>query len=312
MMMMRQSRVLSTIAKRVVQRSSSAPSTCAPVKAFPHSAHICSNRSTGSILKHSELWMAYGNTQLQWKNHVVQVTCFSSAASPEASSKEGEPGVSGEEGSANGDDVEPVTRAKEGAGKSEKSENGSVKSNEDLVKENEHLKDALEDRDTLLEEKDKSLSELKDRLLRSYAEVENVMERARREAENSRKFAIQNFAKSLLPVADNLGRAAAAVPEGFHSSESSDSSEAGKLLLSLLEGVKMTEKELLQVFKKYGVEKFKPTGQAFDPNFHLAICEVQDPEKEPGSVALVFKPGYMLHDRVIRPAEVAVVKDDTK
>ncbi|KAJ7294235.1 hypothetical protein O6H91_Y271600 [Diphasiastrum complanatum] len=307
--------LLSAIAKRVLRRASSAASTPPTLNNTLFSNIFINNKSSrgrSSILKRSELWIAYGSvqvlSQLHWKDHVSQESYFSSGASPDAGNKEeGKAGIiSAEKAAADRDDVEPGTEA----ASADKGVGELDKCDAHLVRENEQLMDAVEECSTLLEEKDKSLTELKDRLLRCYAEVENVMERARRDAENLQKFAIQDFAKSLLLVADDLRRAAAAVPENFHNSESLDLSEAKKLLLSLLEGVKMTEKELLQVFQKYGVVKFEPSGQSFNPNFHLAVCEVQDPEKEPGTVAVVFKPGYMLHDRVIRPAEVAVVKDD--
>eukprot|EP00268_Persea_americana_P043837 TRINITY_DN4412_c0_g1_i1.p1 TRINITY_DN4412_c0_g1~~TRINITY_DN4412_c0_g1_i1.p1 ORF type:complete len:169 (-),score=44.68 TRINITY_DN4412_c0_g1_i1:235-687(-) len=139
--------------------------------------------------------------------------------------------------------------------------------------------------------------------------MENVIGRTKREAENSKKFAIQNFAKSLLDVADNLARASSVVKDSFSKiDQSKDSVGAVPLLKTLLEGVKMTEKQLSEVFRKFGVEKFDPMGEQFDPNRHLAVFQVPDPSKPPGTVAVVLKPGYMLYDRVIRPAEVGVTQ----
>ncbi|KAL3679430.1 hypothetical protein R1sor_022386 [Riccia sorocarpa] len=162
----------------------------------------------------------------------------------------------------------------------------------------------------LIEEKEKEVKELKDKLLWSLAEMENVRERAKREADSTRKYAIQNFAKGLLDVADNLARAAAAVPESIAKSNPGDDPSGNlKLLQSLLQGVEMTEKQLLQAFKRQGLEKFDPVGETFDPTKHAAVFEVDDASKTPGSVALVLKAGYSLNERVIRPAEVAVVKE---
>lgn len=118
---------------------------------------------------------------------------------------------------------------------------------------------------------------------------------------------LQNFAKSLLDVADNLGRASSVVKESFTKIDSSqDSAGAVPLLKTLLEGVEMTEKQLTEVFKKFGVEKYDPTNEQFDPNRHNAVFQVPDPTKPPDTVAVVLKAGYMLHDRILRPAEVGV------
>ncbi|KAK7354270.1 hypothetical protein VNO80_19729 [Phaseolus coccineus] len=169
-----------------------------------------------------------------------------------------------------------------------------------LVAEKEHL----------LKLKHKEIAEMQDKVLRTYAEMENVMGRTRREAENSKKFAIQNFAKSLLDVADNLGRASSVVKESFSKIEfPKQSSEAAQLLKTLLEGVEMTEKQLAEVLKKSGVEKYDPTNEPFDPHRHNAIFQIPDATKPPGTVGVVLKAGYMLYDRVLRPAEVGVTQE---
>ncbi|KAL9337792.1 hypothetical protein Peur_069561 [Populus x canadensis] len=182
------------------------------------------------------------------------------------------------------------------------SEAGSDLSMDDLVK-------LVAEKEELLEAKHKEIETMQDKVLRAYAEMENVKERTKREAENSKKFAIQNFAKSLLDVADNLGRASSVVKGNFSKIDvSNDTAQVVPLLKTLLEGVEMTEKQLEEVFKKYGVEKFDPTNEPFDPHRHNAIFQVPDASKPPGTVAAVLKAGYMLHDRVIRPAEVGVTR----
>ncbi|CAN6915090.1 unnamed protein product [Brassica oleracea var. botrytis] len=141
------------------------------------------------------------------------------------------------------------------------------------------------------------------------------MDRTRRDAENTKKYAIQNFAKSLLDVADNLGRASSVVKESFSKLDTTKEDLAGAtpLLKTLLEGVEMTDETvqicvLLQVFKKFGMEKYDPINEPFDPNRHNAVFQVPDASKPQGTVAHVLKSGYTLFDRVIRPAEVGVTQ----
>ncbi|KAJ6293949.1 hypothetical protein OIU76_022095 [Salix suchowensis] len=182
------------------------------------------------------------------------------------------------------------------------SEAESDLSMDDLVK-------LVEEKEELLKAKHKEIETMQDKVLRTYAEMENVKGRTKREAENSKKFAIQNFAKSLLDVADNLGRASSVVKGNFSKIDvSNDTAQVVPLLKTLLEGVEMTEKQLGEVFKKYGVEKFDPINEPFDPHRHNAMFQVPDASKPPGTVAAVLKAGYMLHDRVIRPAEVGVTQ----
>ncbi|KAG8386084.1 hypothetical protein BUALT_Bualt03G0112100 [Buddleja alternifolia] len=173
-------------------------------------------------------------------------------------------------------------------------------SRDDLIK-------LVAEKEQLLGSKQEELEIMKDKVLRTLAEMENVKERTRRESDNAKKFAIQNFAKSLLDVADNLGRASSAAKESFSKIDSSkDTTGAVQQLKTLLEGVEMTEKQLSEVFKKFGLEKYDPVNEEFDPNRHNAAFQVPDASKPANHVAVVLKSGYMLHDRVIRPADVGV------
>ena len=129
--------------------------------------------------------------------------------------------------------------------------------------------------------------------------MENVRERARREVALAKQFAIQNFSKDLLTVADCLEMALQSVKSVTFQEESAK---------QLVSGVDLTEKELQKVFSRYGVLPIDPAGVKFDPNRHQALFEVDDSTKEPGIVAAVMKRGYALHDRTIRPAQVGVVK----
>ncbi|XP_021759026.1 uncharacterized protein LOC110723921 isoform X2 [Chenopodium quinoa] len=188
----------------------------------------------------------------------------------------------------------------DGAKQSDSKENMDDLSKEDLVK-------LVLEKEETLENKQKEFAEFKDKFLRSYAELENIMERTRRDAENSKKFAVQSFAKNLLDVADNLGRAASVTRESANKIDvSQDTVGAMPLLKTLLEGVEMTEKQLAEVFRKAGVEKYESIDEQFDPNRHNAVFQVPDNSKPPGTVAVVLKVGYTLNDRIIRPAEVGV------
>ncbi|KAE8813549.1 Protein grpE [Hordeum vulgare] len=195
--------------------------------------------------------------------------------------------------------------AHESNGEASKEDSGT----EDLDLSKEDLVKLVFEKDELLTLKDEEVKDMKDKVLRSYAEMENVIARTKRESENSKKYAVQNFSKSLLDVADNLARASSVVKESFSKLDTSeDSSGAVPLLKTLLEGVDMTDKQLGEVFKKFGVEKFDPMNEKFDPDKHFALFQIPDPSKPSGTVASVVKVGYMLHDRVLRPAEVGVTE----
>ncbi|XP_010443140.1 PREDICTED: uncharacterized protein LOC104726067 isoform X2 [Camelina sativa] len=156
-------------------------------------------------------------------------------------------------------------------------------SRDDLVKlvgEKEHL----------LKVQREDMMEMKDGFLRSYAELQNLMDRTKRNAESSKKFAVQNFATSLLFVADILEKASSVGKQSFSEIDiSKDSAGAAPLLKNLLHGVEMTEKELAQVFKKYGLVKEVPLNEPFDPNRHNAVFQVPDASKPEGTIAEVLK-----------------------
>jgi len=141
------------------------------------------------------------------------------------------------------------------------------------------------------------LAESKDRLLRSLAEAENQRQRLQRDRHEAQRFAAFEFARELLNVADNLRRAIDAVPEA-------DSTARG-----VIEGVAATERELLAIFERHGVKRVEPKlGERFDHNLHEAMFEVPGAPQPPGTVAQVLQPGYVMHDRLLRPALVGVSK----
>jgi molecular chaperone GrpE len=144
-------------------------------------------------------------------------------------------------------------------------------------------------------------AEFKDKLLRTLAEMENLRKRTEREVADARLYGNASFARDVLAVADNMQRAFEAM--GSELREQSDPK-----VKALVEGVELTERELLKVLEKHGVKKFSPAGEKFDPNFHQAMYEVDNAQLPPGHVAQVIQAGYLLGDRVLRPAMVAVVK----
>ncbi|CAN1340011.1 GrpE protein homolog 1, mitochondrial [Linum perenne] len=163
-------------------------------------------------------------------------------------------------------------------------------SEDDVDLSRDDLLKLVVEKDDMLKARQEEFERMKDKFLRALAENENVMERTKREAENSKKYAIQNFAKGLLDVADNLARASSVFKESFAKIDTSkDSAGVVPLVKSLSEGVDMTEKQLGEVFKKFGLEKFDPTNEPFDPHRHNAVFQVPDASKPPGTVAHVLK-----------------------
>lgn len=145
------------------------------------------------------------------------------------------------------------------------------------------------------------VAQLKDQLLRSLADTENLRRRGEREKEDASKYAVATLARDLLPVSDNLRRAIEAVPEEVAGDEA---------IKNLMVGVEATERELLAVYERRGIKRIDPGGQRFDPNFHQAMFEVPGSGQPAGTVVQVLQPGYVIHDRLLRPALVGVAKGD--
>ncbi|MFZ0236046.1 MAG: nucleotide exchange factor GrpE [Xanthobacteraceae bacterium] len=148
-------------------------------------------------------------------------------------------------------------------------------------------------------------AEMKDRLLRTLAEMENLRKRTEREIADSRLYSVTSFARDLLVVADNMRRALEAVTPELRST-----AESG--VKALIDGIELTERELLKGLEKNGVRQFTPQSEKFDPNLHQAMFEIADATVPAGSVAQVVQPGYMIGERVLRPALVGVSKGGPK
>lgn len=146
---------------------------------------------------------------------------------------------------------------------------------------------------------------LKDRLLRTLADMENLRRRGEKDLADARTYAMTNFARDMVNVADNLRRAIESVP--------ADARQAVEgVLKSVLEGVELTERDLLNTLERHGIKKLDPVGQKFDPNFHQAMMEVPDTTVPSGTVTQVIQTGFAIGDRVLRPALVGVAKGGPK
>lgn len=145
------------------------------------------------------------------------------------------------------------------------------------------------------------LAEMKEQALRAMAEVENIRRRSQRDREDASKYAVASFARDLLDVADTFRRALDSVPEEV---KDSDPRIAG-----LVEGIEATERKMLDTFARNGIKKIEPLEEPFDPNFHEVMFETPIADKAAGTVIQVLEPGYVLHDRLLRPARVGVSKE---
>lgn len=145
------------------------------------------------------------------------------------------------------------------------------------------------------------VAELKDRVLRTLAEMENLRRRTQRDVEEARKYAVTGFARDLLDAVDNLGRALASVPP--------EAREQSDFMRNLVLGVEMTERALLSALEKHQVRRVEPKkGERFDHNLHQAMFEVPTAAHAPGTVAEVVQAGYVIADRLLRPALVGVAR----
>jgi molecular chaperone GrpE len=148
-------------------------------------------------------------------------------------------------------------------------------------------------------------AEYKDRFMRTLAEMENLRRRTEREVADARSYGIAKFARDVLTIADNMHRAREVIsPELRQSSDAS--------IKALIDGLDLTERELLKALESNGVRKFDPKGEKFDPHVHQAMYEVPDESVPSGTIAQVVQAGYMIGDRVLRPAMVAVTKGGPK
>lgn len=172
--------------------------------------------------------------------------------------------------------------------------------------ENTHEQPAAEGADALaaaharVAELEAKLADLSDKTLRALADAENTRKRLEKERQDTAKFAVSSFARNLLSVADNLGRALAAITPEQRTQDGP--------LKTIFTGVEATERELQRALESNGIKKIDPTGHLFDPNLHEVMFEVDAPDHAPGTILQVIEPVYMIHDRLLRSARVGVAK----
>lgn len=148
-------------------------------------------------------------------------------------------------------------------------------------------------------------AELKDRSLRALADVENMRRRTQKEVADARAYGATNFARDMLTVVDNISRALEAVPEA-------DRAALDERTRGLVEGIELTQRDMLKTLERHGVKMISPLGERFDPNLHQAMFEAPDPSVPNGTVVQVLQVGFTIADRVLRPALVGVSKGGPK
>ncbi|MGJ8528677.1 nucleotide exchange factor GrpE [Maritalea sp.] len=179
--------------------------------------------------------------------------------------------------------------------------------NQDEQHDAEPLHDAADEQDAAspVEVLEAENAKLKDRLLRAVAEMENLRKRTERDVKDARQYAMANFARDMLTATDNLSRALLTMPQ-----EAKD--EADGQFKSLIEGVEMTEREMHRLLEKNGITKLEPKGEKFDPNFHQAMFEIPNSDVVENTVMEVVQAGYVIGERMLRPAMVGVAKGGPK
>ncbi|WP_406856092.1 nucleotide exchange factor GrpE [Alsobacter sp. KACC 23698] len=165
--------------------------------------------------------------------------------------------------------------------------------------------DAERDVHSVIEALNAENTGLKDKVLRTLAEMENLRRRTEKEVADARVYATTNFARDMLTVADNMRRALEALP-----AEAAAAAEGP--LKALIDGIELTERDLLKTLERHGIRKLEPKGEKFDPNLHQAMFEVPDPSVPNGTVREVVQSGFVIGDRVLRPALVGVAKGGPK
>lgn len=168
----------------------------------------------------------------------------------------------------------------------------------------EALQTELDQAHARIAAKDAQLEAANDKVLRTYADLDNMRKRVEREKEETAKYAITKFARDVVNVADNFERAVQSVP--------AEAKADNPALVALIEGVSLTEREFLNVLERHGVKRIAPQGEAFNPHHHQAVMETHNPDVPPGTVLQVFQPGYLIDDRVLRPAMVVVAAGGAK
>ncbi len=171
-------------------------------------------------------------------------------------------------------------------------------SNKDITEVNDNQND--ESHEEVNENLEKQILDLKDQLMRTLADSENLRKRTIKEIEHAKKYSHVTFVRDLVSSVDNLQRALQSVPD--------DKSQLSEPIKNLIIGLDIVEKEIITTFEKHNLKQIYPLGEKFDYNLHQAMFEVPTSDTEPGIVVEVSQKGYLLHDRLVRPAMVGISK----
>ena len=196
--------------------------------------------------------------------------------------------------------TEDITREENPSPDNEEQSAGSAAENSTEAEAEESFPDEEVEKEA---ESSHSLDEMKDQLLRALAEVENMRRRSERDVAQANKYGHMSFARDLLSCFDNLSQAVSLAPE--------DKSDFDENLKNILVGVEMISTEIDSILQKHHITKINPIGEKFNYNLHQAMFEVSNNDVEAGTVVQVAQPGYLLHERLIRPAMVGVSKKDS-
>ena len=172
--------------------------------------------------------------------------------------------------------------------------------NDDAQKPQAAPVESPENAESALEAAQAEAAKYKDQWLRAVADAENIRKRAERDQQETSKYAVSGFARDMVDVLENLMRALDSVP--------AERKQEHALLATLMEGVDLTKQELLQIFERHGIRRISPLNEKFDHHFHQAVVQIERPDLPSGTVVQVVQAGYVIGDRLLRPAMVAVSK----
>ena len=182
-------------------------------------------------------------------------------------------------------------------------ENPTLEKEEQVSEEPKDQEEAEISPEDLFEKFNEEITDLKDQRLRAIAELENFRKRAEKDQSDALKYGISNFAKEIINIRDNIERAQSSI---------SDEAKNDEAIKSVIEGIDLIAQSVVSTFEKIGIKKIESLNEKFDHNLHQAMMEIENDELDPGTIVQELIPGYILHDRLLRPAMVGVSKKSKK
>ncbi len=182
-------------------------------------------------------------------------------------------------------------------------ENLTSEKEEQVSEEPKDQEEAEISPEDLIEKLNEEITGLKDQRLRAIAELENFRKRAEKDQSDALKYGISNFAKEIINIRDNIERAQSSI---------SDEAKNDEAIKSVIEGIDLIAQSVVSTFEKIGIKKIESLNVKFDHNLHQAMMEIENDELDPGTIVQELIPGYILHDRLLRPAMVGVSKKSKK